>query len=141
MSKFLVFLQFILIFLIAFPVANSAFSYLGIGVFSIGIVVFFRAILAMKRTTFTVLPEPKTGAELITDGIYGIVRHPMYLSVILCAIGASLFFCVWWKWWLAGMLLLILWLKIHREEKMLLARYDGYALYKQNTKALIPFIL
>lgn len=79
MSKFLVSLQFIFIFLIAFPVGNATFSYLGIGVFSIGIAVFFWAILAMKTSTFTVLPEPKTGAELITNDIYGIVRHPMYL--------------------------------------------------------------
>lgn len=144
MSKFLVFLQFLFILLIGYPsvLPNSSHLYfLSIGMFAGGIAIFFVALSTMRNHTFSVLPEPKTGGRLITSGIYAYVRHPMYLSVILCALAASLFFGLWWKWLLTGLLLLILAFKIFREEKMLIIRYSQYALYRRSTKAIIPFLL
>tara|TARA_R110001599_G_scaffold64023_1_gene178329 strand:- start:29443 stop:29877 length:435 start_codon:yes stop_codon:yes gene_type:complete len=144
MSRLLVFLQFLFILLIGYPSFLPNISYLSIlsiGLFLSGIVIFFIALITMRRHTFTVFPEPKAGGRLITSGIYGYVRHPMYLAVTLCALGASLFFGLWWKWILTGLLLFLFWLKICREEKMLLTCYSQYALYKRTTKAIIPFIL
>lgn len=144
MSKLLVFLQFVFILLIAFPVGlphHSLLTVASVGLFAAGIAIFFIALFSMRNHTFSVLPEPKAGGRLITSGIYAYVRHPMYLSVMLCALAASLFFGVWWKWLLTGALLLILMFKISREEKMLIDRYSQYATYKQATKAIIPFLL
>lgn len=145
MSKLLVFLQFCFILLVGYPFAIPTVTYLnvtlGAGLFVCGITVFFIALLTMRRRTFTIFPEPKAGGVLINSGIYAYVRHPMYLAVILCGCGAGLFYGVWWKWLLNALLVLLLWLKIRREEQMLLARFSEYALYKQRTKAIIPFLL
>jgi protein-S-isoprenylcysteine O-methyltransferase Ste14 len=141
MSLLLVLLQFVLIAAIAFPFAAPAPSLPGILLFACGIAVFFLALAAMRMKTFTVMPEPKAGGELVTAGIYGVVRHPMYLAVLLCAAGAALAYGSPWKWALAAVLAAVLVFKLRREERMLAARYPGYAEYRRHTRALIPFLL
>jgi protein-S-isoprenylcysteine O-methyltransferase Ste14 len=145
MSALLVFLQFVLIGVIACPWRLPAFdrSLNGFGVilFAAGLAVFFSALFAMRLKTFTVMPEPKAQGELVTGGIYGMVRHPMYLAVLLCAAGASLAYGSEWKWGLSCVLAAVLWIKLRREEKMLLKQYADYAAYRARTAALIPFLL
>lgn len=141
MSLLLVTLQFLLIALIIFPFNAPTLNVLNAGLFAAGMIVFFLALFAMKQRTFTVMPEPKEQGELITRGIYRLVRHPMYLSVLLCAIGASLAYAEIWKWPGSGLLMLVLVMKMRREEKLLCSRYPGYASYRKKVKAIIPFIL
>lgn len=141
MSRFLVALQFFLVALVAFPFSAPTPTIINAGLFAAGIVVFFLALFAMKQRTFTVMPEPKEGGELVTSGIYRLVRHPMYLAVLLCAIGASLAYQESWKWVVSGLLMLVLIIKMRREEKLLLKRYAGYAEYRAKVKTIIPFVL
>jgi protein-S-isoprenylcysteine O-methyltransferase Ste14 len=140
-SFLLVFLQFLLIALIAYPTHMPAIGWVSGILFASGLLVFALALWTMKGPTFTVMPEPKAGGQLVTSGIYGVVRHPMYLAVLLCAISAGLAYGVYWKWACCGILLLVLWLKLQREERMLLQRYAGYAAYSRRTKALLPWLL
>ena len=141
MSRILVALQFILIALVAFPFNAPSIDALNLSLFALGLLVFVFAFAAMKQRTFTVMPEPKQHGELVTHGIYRMVRHPMYLAALLCAIGASLAYHEIWKWGLSVLLLLVLMMKIRREEKLLLNRYAGYAAYRAKVKAIIPFVL
>lgn len=145
MSGLLVCLQFVLIGLIAWPWQPPAFdgalNWFGAGLFSAGLAVFFSALFTMPLRAFTVMPEPKAQGELVTRGIYGVVRHPMYLAVLLCAAGASLVYGTGWKWGLSGVLAAVLWIKLRREEKMLSKQYAAYAAYRERTAALIPFLL
>jgi protein-S-isoprenylcysteine O-methyltransferase Ste14 len=141
MSALLVSLQFILIGLIAWPFHMPRLDPGGAILFAAGLLVFMAAWLAMGAKNFTVMPEPKHGGELVTGGIYGLVRHPMYLAVLLCALGASVLYAAPWKWIATGVLALVLWLKLRREERFLLQHYQSYAAYRSHTKALVPFLL
>lgn len=141
MSLFLVTMQFALIALIAFPFNTPILTVLDLSLFCLGIIVFFLAIIAMKQRTFSVMPEPKVQGELVTRGIYRLVRHPMYLAVLLCAVSASLAYQDIWKWILSALLMLVLIIKMQREEGLLLKRYAGYAAYRTHSKAIIPFVL
>ncbi len=141
MSYFLVAAQFVLIALIAWPFAPPAFTLLDLGLFGAGIGVALAAVATMGARTISVLPEPRAGGELVTHGIYRIVRHPMYLAVLLCALAAGLAYQSPAKWALAALLAAVLALKIRREERLLRRRFDGYAAYARRTRALLPFIL
>ncbi len=141
MSRILVFLQFLLIALIAYPFRQPAPAVAAIFLFSAGFVIFVMAVLAMKRSTFSVMPEPTAQGKLVVAGIYRLVRHPMYLAVLLCATGAALAYQQGWKWLACGCLTLVLIAKIRREERFLLQRYAGYAAYRSRVKAIIPFII
>jgi protein-S-isoprenylcysteine O-methyltransferase Ste14 len=141
MSKLLVFLQFGFIGLIAYPSRAPVLELFSVTLFIAGLAVFFAAFLTMKSKNFTVMPEPRAGSALVTNGIYSLVRHPMYLAVLLCAAGASLAYGLLWKWCLSIALLAVLLVKLRREEKMLLQKYDDYAAYRDRTKAIVPFVL
>ena len=88
----------------------------------------------------TVFPEPLPETRLVQSGIYGIVRHPIYTSVIL------LFFA-WALWWrsLPGLTLAFVTLgfldaKARHEERRLHLKFPDYESYARRVKRLLPWI-
>lgn len=85
--------------------------------------------------------QKKENHELIQDGIYSIVRHPIYTGLLLLFIGNALIVGDY-----RGIIAVILvfisfWLKFLKEEKVLLEIFGNqYEQYKNTTKALIPFL-
>ena len=79
--------------------------------------------------------------RLITDGVYGLVRHPLYLGDLLRNYGivmvtSSLYGLLFM---LAANLLLLA--RMRMEEDMLIGAFgDEYRDYMKRTKRLIPFI-
>ena len=89
-------------------------------------------------SSLTPLPEPRPNAELKAQGLYGFCRHPLYLAVLVCALGMALI--------KGGVLhpLLLLGLavllrgKAKREEQALLRHYPDYGAYQQRVPAFFP---
>ena len=89
-------------------------------------------------SSLTPLPEPMPNAELKAQGLYGFCRHPLYLAVLVCALGMALI--------KGGVLhpLLLLGLavllrgKAKREEQALLRQYPEYGAYQQRVPAFFP---
>lgn len=141
MSRLLVSAQLLLIVLIAFPFHAAQLSMLNLGLFILGVMVAVAAITVMPSRSFSVMPEPTSECELVTHGIYRHIRHPMYLAVLLCGLAACLAYASALKWGLLALLAGVLIAKIRREERLLLARFEGYAAYRLRTKALIPYLI
>lgn len=84
----------------------------------------------------------KLDHQLVTDGIYSFIRHPIYTSYILLFLG----FCVMLQsLWGLGLLLTVcvVWFgnRIAIEERMLEERFgDEYQSYCQRTKRLFPYV-
>lgn len=87
---------------------------------------------------FSVLPEPRNGARLITTGPYAHVRHPMYLALMLFAAGCALGWNTPVHWLAAAALVAVLEVKARREERLLQARFEGYAAYAARTRRFVP---
>ncbi|BBF41780.1 putative protein-S-isoprenylcysteine methyltransferase [Lachnospiraceae bacterium KM106-2] len=66
-------------------------SYIGIGVVWIGIVVRIMAVLKLKKA-FTYNVQVADEQNLITDGLYHIVRNPAYTGSVISLIGIALAF-------------------------------------------------
>jgi len=80
--------------------------------------------------------------KLITEGIYSIVRHPLYFSGIIILIGTNIYFQNKWSWIAALMAFVITLYRIPLEESQLETRFgQEYEAYKQTTKMIIPWIL
>lgn len=83
-------------------------------------------------------PKPPADAILRQTGIYGRVRHPIYLG-ILCAVAS---WALLWRSRLGLALLLpniaFFGAKSRYEERFLLARFPEYAAYQRRVPALIP---
>jgi protein-S-isoprenylcysteine O-methyltransferase Ste14 len=79
--------------------------------------------------------------RVISTGVYGIVRHPQYLGIIMLLIAAPLLLESLVAIILGIFLSSILIIRIHGEEKMLIEGLDGYAEYMQKVRyRLLPGI-
>jgi len=83
-------------------------------------------------------PVVKPGARLVTRGPYRLVRHPMYLGVLVACAAPAVFRPDGWRLaaWLA--LLGVLTAKARLEEAALAARFPEYGAYRRDRRFLIP---
>lgn len=98
------------------------------------------AILVMQASKLTIFPDLRTGSILIRKGPYRLVRHPMYLAVILFAISLLLTNFTVMRLGVVLILIIDLLLKIEYEEKILINVLDEYSEYKRKTYKLIPLL-
>ena len=88
----------------------------------------------------TPLPYPKAGAQLRETGPYRFVRHPMYGGVILLAFGWALWVHGWLTLGYAGLAVVLLEVKVRREERWLTETYPAYDAYRRRVHKFIPFV-
>lgn len=87
------------------------------------------------------LPVIKKDHDLVQDGPYRFVRHPIYTGFLLMFLGTAL---------VIGRLGLLIgfavcfvgfWIKLRQEEALMIKRFKGdYLSYKKRVKALIPYL-
>lgn len=85
-------------------------------------------------------PKPITDGTLVTTGVYGIVRHPIYTGLIVGTLGWGLLVSSWLGVILAIVLFIFFDFKSRREEIWLAESYAAYAAYRERVKKLIPGI-
>ena len=89
------------------------------------------------------VPKADQGAGLVTTGPYRLVRHPLYLGLALLAMGEALAFGSWPALLivLSGIVPTFAW-RARAEEKLLSRTFgERYAVYRQRTKMIIPYLL
>lgn len=140
-SKILVFFQFFIIFLMLLKFGSeTSYLYLGLSISIVGIIIGLVAIGTHQRGNFNIRPDIKESCELVTHGIYGYIRHPMYLSVMLMMLGVALIYFSYYELILYSLLLAILFSKLFYEESLWKCHSEAYKEYIKNTKRLLPFI-
>jgi len=85
-------------------------------------------------------PKPRAQATLIRHGVYSLVRHPLYLSLILGSIGWAMFWRSLPALVLAAVLAFVLDAKARVEEHWLSQRFPEYADYARRVRRFIPWI-
>ena len=85
--------------------------------------------------------EVQENQTVISTGLYGVVRHPMYLATILMFVPIPLILGSLWGLIPFAIYPVLIAVRIHNEERVLTEGLDGYAAYKTKVKyRLIPFI-
>lgn len=103
----------------------------------VGWVVLLVALVNLGRS-LTALPTPTERATLKTDGLYHVVRHPIYTGLLALVFGGTVASGSLVKLGLALALLALLTGKAHWEEDMLRRRYRGYDAYAARTPRFLP---
>lgn len=82
------------------------------------------------------------GQALIKDGLYSVVRNPMYLGTLIIGLGVTMVLFVWWVFIIFLAVFLLIYLpQIRREERYLLQHFgQGYAEYYRATPRFLPRI-
>jgi protein-S-isoprenylcysteine O-methyltransferase Ste14 len=89
---------------------------------------------------FSVHPVPTAIAVLRTDGLYRVVRHPIYSGVLLLAAGMAATAGSFLAITAFAFLVLVLSAKARFEEGLLAERFPDYAAYARRTPRFVPFL-
>ena len=83
----------------------------------------------------------EAGQKLVDTGLYGIVRHPMYMATLLLFLMIPLILGSWYAVLVFGFYPAIIIVRLKDEEELLTRELPGYAAYKQKVKyRLIPLV-
>ena len=81
------------------------------------------------------------GQKVVDTGLYGIVRHPMYMATVLLFLMMPIILGSWYSLIVFAFYPAIIIVRLKDEEKLLTRELPGYTEYKQKVKyRLIPFI-
>ncbi|MGV9801310.1 methyltransferase family protein [Mycobacterium sp. NPDC003449] len=96
-------------------------------------------LVLVQNSHAAVTVRVESGQQVVSDGLYGLVRHPMYACNVLLLVGTPLALGSYW-----GLVFLIpgvaiLGLRIRDEEELLQQELDGYRDYMQKVRyRLVP---
>lgn len=117
---------------------GEAIRWLGVILFAVGGALRLWPVFVLGRR-FSGLVAIQPGHELVTGGVYGIIRHPSYLGLLVNALGWALAFRSAVGVVLAALLVLPLLARIRAEERLLHAQFGAaYDAYRARTSRLIP---
>ena len=85
--------------------------------------------------------EVMEGQKVVSTGLYGIVRHPMYTATILMFLAMPLVMGSWWAFLVMLPYVIAIVTRIKDEEILLTKELEGYLEYKEKVRwKLIPYI-
>lgn len=102
--------------------------------FAVGYWFALRAMQANRFFSTFVRIQIDRGHRLVTDGPYGVVRHPGYAGMLLAHLGIPLLLGSWWAFAPVVLGSAVFVLRIVREEAVLSARLPGYDRYVQTNR-------
>jgi protein-S-isoprenylcysteine O-methyltransferase Ste14 len=123
-----------------YPLHPIAFA-IGTVVLCLGMWLFYRSHADLGEN-WSVSLEIRENHQLVTSGVYRLMRHPMYTAIFLTALAQALLLSNW----LAGpscllAFLVMLAVRLGREETMMLNKLgEAYGEYMKRTKRLIPHL-
>jgi len=112
---------------------------LGLCLFALGLGFAIWARIQIGRNWGTPMSQ-KDEPELVTDGPYHLVRHPIYAGILAAGVGTAV--ALSWLWIIAIALAGIYFVySATIEERYLTEQFpDAYPVYRRSTKMLVPFI-
>ena len=85
--------------------------------------------------------EVAEGQKVVSTGLYGIVRHPMYTATIGMFLAMPIILGSWWAFLVMLPYITVIMSRIKDEENLLLSELEGYQEYTQKVRwRLIPYI-
>jgi protein-S-isoprenylcysteine O-methyltransferase Ste14 len=112
---------------------------LGLVIFALGLAIAIWARVHIGRNWGTPMMQ-KNETELVTSGPYRLVRHPIYLGILVAGVGTAV--ALSWLWLTAVVLAGVYFVySAAVEERYMTEQFpDAYPAYKRSTKIFVPFV-
>jgi protein-S-isoprenylcysteine O-methyltransferase Ste14 len=121
-------------------VGGDVLRWIGVGLFTSGGILRLWPAFALGRR-FSGLVAIQKNHTLVTDGIFGVVRNPSYLGLIVSMFGWGLAFRSILGVVLAALFIPILIGRIRSEERLLAGHFgEAYDAYRARTWRLLPYL-
>ena len=120
------------------PILPGSFILLMIELIGLGLGVW--AVLAMGIGNFNSIPDPLETSILVRRGPYQLIRHPMYLALLLTTFPLVINYFTVFRFLIWITLLVNLTLKLNYEEGLLSEKLDGYLKYAGESSKIILFL-
>jgi len=120
--------------------APDALRYLGLGLYFAGNVLAFAAVktLGKQYSGYVTLQDDH---QLVQEGIYGRIRHPIYLRMLMVGVGVPLIFRSWLWIPLLAFVVVFITYRIRKEEKLLAEQFGPeFEAYRRRTWRLLPYL-
>jgi protein-S-isoprenylcysteine O-methyltransferase Ste14 len=106
---------------------------------AIGFIVVFFVYKENSFASATIELAPEQ--TVVSSGLYGVVRHPMYMGGLFWLTGMALALGSWWGFVVFALIMPALIWRLLDEEKFLAKNLSGYVEYKNKVRyRLIPFV-
>ena len=120
---------------------QNDWRYVGLLLCCIGVGVRLAALKALGEC-FSAYVTLQPNHRLVQEGIYGRIRHPLYLSLLLAPVGIALVFASWLALPIFLLAAIFVFDRIRREEKLLATHFGvQFREYRRHTWTLVPFVL
>jgi len=120
---------------------HDDWRYLGLLLCCIGVAVRLLALKALGEF-FSAYVTLQPNHRLVQDGIYGTIRNPLYLSLLLIPTGIALVFASVLALPIFVLAALFVFDRIGKEERLLAEHFGSeFDHYRHSTRSLIPFVL
>ena len=120
--------------------APDALRYFGLVLYAAGNALAFAAVKALDKQ-YSGYVTIQDGHKLIQHGIYGLIRHPIYLRMLVVGVSVPLIFRSWL--WIPFLVVIvgIVTYRIRAEEKLLAEQFGAeFDAYRRRTWRLIPYL-
>lgn len=124
---------------LVFP-AEDWVRYLGLMLAVVGMAVRFLGLRELGRQ-FSIYVTLQEDHKLVQSGIYGVIRHPLYLGATFAMAGIGLVFRTWLIIPVSVLILVFTLARIPKEEKLLAEHFkEEFDAYRRRTWRLVPYI-
>jgi protein-S-isoprenylcysteine O-methyltransferase Ste14 len=131
-------MQFMLIGLLVWPLTQVRFILPAIILALPALAFGIWTLMHNRPGNFNIRPSLREGAQLVIDGPYALVRHPMYVCVLWCGIAAVVLYATALKLVLLVLLFAVLNTKAAMEERLLLEAFPEYTEYMDKVGRFLP---
>ena len=117
----------------------AAIVLLGDAAVAVGLLICFFVFRENGFASATVEIHPEQ--KVISSGLYGVVRHPMYMGALLFVLGLPLALGSWWGLLFVPAIAALLAWRLVDEERLLVQSLAGYADYRSRVRyRLVPLL-
>lgn len=103
----------------------------------VGLLIILISILKLN-TNLSVFPSPRSQSRLVTNGLFKLIRHPIYTGIIITSIGYAIYAVSVYKLLIALILYTLFYFKSIYEERKLSQQFSEYEAYKKTTGRFFP---
>jgi protein-S-isoprenylcysteine O-methyltransferase Ste14 len=119
---------------------SEAMRYAGLALYTVGNLLALVSLRALGKqySGYVTLQE---NHQLVQTGIYGLIRHPIYLRALLVAVGLPLIFRSQLVFPFLVFIAVFVAVRIRQEEKLLAEQFGAeFEAYRRRTWRLLPYL-